>query len=391
MGQQTAIGYVDHTWTGIRGCKHATLPNGTPHSGCDNCFAEAQAKRNPATLGTWGEGGTRVRGADSYWKLPLKWNRAAEDRCESTNGHGDRCTKRAGHKGTHQLLRPTGPMGWGDDEPRPRQARVLWDLGDLFEDWQGLIHDHKGARLVNNGHDQIYHVTPGYHPLGKERPLTMDDCRRDVFDLIDQTPNLIWMVPTKRPWNVRRTWIPVTDPRPDDIGGDGQTQYEYRDNVWLGVSVSDQHTWDVLVAELAKLSHLSPCLWVSIEPLLGPINMRLEDCYCPEDHYPLAERLGGIVIGGESGSTARGCDVAWIRWLVRQSEAADVPCYVKQLGAKPFERQGNISNWPTGTRVEFDNDDTIIRIDLKHKKGADTAEWPDDLKVQQVPQPGAAA
>ena len=353
MGQQTAIGYVDHTWTGIRGCKHATLPNGTPHSGCDNCFAEAQAKRNPATLGTWGEGGTRVRGADSYWKLPGKW---------------DEQHARDGTKG-----------------------RLLWDLGDLFEGWQGLIHDHKGDRLLNNGHDQIYHVTPGYHPLGKERPLTMDDCRRDVFDLIDQTPNLIWMVPTKRPWNVRRTWIPVTDPRPDDIGGDGQTQYEYRDNVWLGVSVSDQHTWDVLVAELAKLSHLSPCLWVSIEPLLGPINMRLEDCYCPEDHYPLAERLGGIVIGGESGSRARGCDVAWIRRLVRQAEAADVPCYVKQLGAKPFERQGNISNWPTGTRVEFDNDDTIIRIDLKHKKGADTAEWPDDLKVQQVPQPAVAA
>jgi len=40
------------------------------------------------------------------------------DRCSSTNDHGDRCTKRALHKGKHYAIRPSG--GWGrSDEPQP--------------------------------------------------------------------------------------------------------------------------------------------------------------------------------------------------------------------------------------------------------------------------------
>lgn len=41
----------------------------------------------------------------------------SDDRCTSTSDQGLRCTKRAGHKGRHYALRPTG--GWGpNEEPR---------------------------------------------------------------------------------------------------------------------------------------------------------------------------------------------------------------------------------------------------------------------------------
>lgn len=45
--------------------------------GCANCYAEAGSKRNPAVLGVWGDAGTRVIASESYWRLPLKWDRQA--------------------------------------------------------------------------------------------------------------------------------------------------------------------------------------------------------------------------------------------------------------------------------------------------------------------------
>lgn len=39
---------------------------------------------------------------------------------------------------------------------------------------------------------------------------------------------------------------------------------------------------------------------------------------------------------GESGPGARPCDVGWIRDIVGQCRAAEVPVFVKQLGAREF-------------------------------------------------------
>ena len=44
------------------------------------------------------------------------------DRCKSRNGHGDRCTKRVGHKGHHYALSPSPPYNWGRDEPGRAKA-----------------------------------------------------------------------------------------------------------------------------------------------------------------------------------------------------------------------------------------------------------------------------
>jgi protein gp37 len=108
--ENTKIQWCNSTFNGWRGCQHALLPDGTPHPGCVNCYAEAGSKRNPKTLGTWGDDGTRVRGVDAYWQLPLKWNAEAE---------------KAGER-----------------------VRVFaLSFGDVFEDWQGPITDtqrHKG-------------------------------------------------------------------------------------------------------------------------------------------------------------------------------------------------------------------------------------------------------
>lgn len=75
MGDVTNIAWCDHTWNAWRGCTHATLPDGSEHPGCLNCYAETMSVRNPKTLGIWGDDGRRVVGADAYWKLPAKWNK----------------------------------------------------------------------------------------------------------------------------------------------------------------------------------------------------------------------------------------------------------------------------------------------------------------------------
>jgi protein gp37 len=71
MGTTTSIEWTDHTFNLWRGCEKV-------HTGCKNCYAEKQAKRNPHILGEWGRDGTRIMAALEYKRQPLKWNQAIE-------------------------------------------------------------------------------------------------------------------------------------------------------------------------------------------------------------------------------------------------------------------------------------------------------------------------
>lgn len=77
MAETTAISWTKRTWNPWRGCSKVKLPNGTPHPGCEHCYAERMSKRNPAQLGIWGDDGTRVRAVQKTFENPLKWDREA--------------------------------------------------------------------------------------------------------------------------------------------------------------------------------------------------------------------------------------------------------------------------------------------------------------------------
>lgn len=64
---QVFPGFTFNPW---RGCSKVS-------PGCDHCYAETLAARNPAVLGEWGPGARRVEAAESYWDLPRKWHRQA--------------------------------------------------------------------------------------------------------------------------------------------------------------------------------------------------------------------------------------------------------------------------------------------------------------------------
>jgi protein gp37 len=148
--------------------------------------------------------------------------------------------------------------------------------------------------------------------------------------------------------------------------------WEPAPNIWLGVSVEDQKTADERIPLL--LDTPAAVRWISAEPLLGPLDLihYLHTRYLHGGPYHETERLDWIVAGGESGTNARECDMRWIWRIVRQAKAADVPVFVKQLGALPYD-----SFYRSG--------ETDQRLYLKNKKGGDIEEFPLDLRVREYP------
>lgn len=179
----------------------------------------------------------------------------------------------------------------------------------------------------------------------------LEEWRTELFELIVRTPSLDWLLLTKRPENIRRMWS----------GG-------HRDNVWLGTSISNQPTADKQVPELLIMKDLCKFLFLSVEPLLGPVNLEsyLKCRHCKgrgwylerfSDNHPTAcERckrvatslFGGyllpgqyasnlrscdwVIVGGESGPDARPMRPEWAKDVRDQCQAAGVPFMFKQWG-----------------------------------------------------------
>jgi protein gp37 len=128
-------------------------------------------------------------------------------------------------------------------------------------------------------------------------------------------------------------------------------------NVWLGVSVENQHWADIRIPAL--LDTPAAVRWISAEPLLGPICL---DAFHSADGHgrgaPLPcevwpQGIDWVVVGGESGPGARPMDPQWARDLRGQCEDAGVPFLFKQAGsvlAREWgcadRKGGNAAEWP---------------------------------------------
>lgn len=103
-------------------------------------------------------------------------------------------------------------------------------------------------------------------------------------------------------------------------------------NVWLGVSVEDQHWADIRIPALLETP--TAVRWISAEPLLGPVNLDpwRNPGDLPDPKVPADTRLDWVVVGGESGPRARPMHPQWARDLRDQCAAAGVPFLFKQWG-----------------------------------------------------------
>lgn len=189
--------------------------------------------------------------------------------------------------------------------------------------------------------------------------------RTRLWDLIEATPNLIWMLLTKRPENVAGM-VPW--------GGD------WPSSVWLGTSVEDQRRADERIPVLLGIPGVKT-RFISAEPLVSPVDLAgrcwlpvsendpdpdaecltcgteefsdikgghptVHRCY---DHPPCEQegheeawcstpvtpypRISWVIAGGESGHKARPMHPDWARALRDQCTAAGVAYHLKQWGS----------------------------------------------------------
>lgn len=339
MADNTGIQWADATWNPVRGCSRIS-------PGCVNCYAERQAIRQRNS---------------GYAGLVVN------------KGHGPRWTG-AVRSAPEKVMRQ--PLHW-------RRARRIFvnSMSDLFHE-----------RLPDHVIDRVFAVM-----------LVSSDHER--------SPGHTFQVLTKRAERMRAYLTdPATLGRVANQAGcmmtDGDGWHDAiasrggltHPGIWLGVSVEDQQRADERIPHL--LATPAEVRFLSCEPLLGPVDLDPPRCdYCRDggevvdgdppwcvrcdseatfghwlDACADAEQPGinWVIVGGESGPKARSFCVDWARSIVRQCAESNTPCFVKQLGADPWEHAE-----PTGQPHTFMFDDN---------KGGDMSEWPEDLRVRQFPE-----
>ncbi len=132
-----------------------------------------------------------------------------------------------------------------------------------------------------------------------------DAWRRELWKLIEDTPNLDWLLLTKRPQNVWKfapaRWM----------------QDGFPPHVWIGTTVENQEEADRRIPHLAQLP--ARVRFLSCEPLVGPVSIRR---WVSDLHW--------VITGGESGNHFRPVDPQWFRDLRDDCARASVPFLFKQ-------------------------------------------------------------
>ena len=108
-------------------------------------------------------------------------------------------------------------------------------------------------------------------------------------------------------------------------------------HLWFGVSVENQQTADERIPVLLQIPAAKRFL--SIEPLLEPVDLRLSERWCSQtstahDCDLKKDHINWVILGGEPGPKARPMDVEWARSVMRQCKAANVPFFMKQMSKK---------------------------------------------------------
>jgi len=244
---------------------------------------------------------------------------------------------------------------WGPGAPRRIYSSAHWDKPLLWN--KAAAKAGKRMRVFPSVCD----------PFDNEVAPIM---RARFFELIARTPNLDWLLLTKRIGNARAMLPPTVN--------DFAAVYP---NVWLGATVVTQEEADRDIPKL--LSTPARVRFLSIEPLLGPIDLThidkdrvwsidaLAGDYWREEEdetgFHNVERiknvrkLDWVIVGGESGLGARPMHPDWARSLRDQCAAAGVPFLFKQWGewkdvgsraASPSSLPGNLCRVTTPGRPD---------------------------------------
>jgi protein gp37 len=287
MAERSNIEWCDATFNPWIGCTKIS-------PACDHCYAERDFDLRLHVV-QWGVGQTRKRTGDDNWKKPGKWNAKPFFQCEVCGLRTDN-PMRAQCKGPHRSQHM-----W-----KPARRRVFCaSLADVFDN---------------------------------EVPVQW---RRDLFDLIAATPNLDWLLLTKRIGNAKTMMADALHLNP---AAQAEGRIWPLPNVWLGATICNQDEADRDIPKL--LSVPAAVRFLSIEPMLGPVDLTdivvrhgsgTEDHFSAlydsdDDEADTASYIDWVICGGESGPHARPMHPQWARDLRDQCAVARVPFMFKQWG-----------------------------------------------------------
>lgn len=258
---------------------------------------------------------TNIEWCDATWS---PW-----EGCQKVSPACDNCYAEARNKRFNQ------GANWGPGAPRKAMSETHWRKPLRWQKQTSEFYAEHGRRRrvfpslcdpFDNAVDREWH----------ER----------LWLLIKVTPNLDWLLLTKRPQNIEKMLPDFWD--------------EIKGHVWLGTTIEDQKRAHMNIPHLLK--HDCAVRFVSCEPLLGPIDFNLdclwfEDCgddcdsgYTePDTNEFVCNRCEGscktedvgidwVIAGGESGPNARPSNPEWFRSLRDQCSDENVPFLFKQWG-----------------------------------------------------------
>jgi protein gp37 len=150
--------------------------------------------------------------------------------------------------------------------------------------------------------------------------LAVRNARARLMRLIDNTPHLTWLLLTKRPQNV---YPLLRDAYRDCL----LEPMRWPDNMWIGTSVEDQAAAEARIPALLELP--ARVRFLSIEPLLGPVDLRH---FLYRREGVKRKDIDWVIVGGESGPGARPMSPQWVSDLKEQCVMSLVPFFFKQWG-----------------------------------------------------------
>ncbi len=160
--------------------------------------------------------------------------------------------------------------------------------------------------------------------------------RRDLFDLIRATPNLTWLLLTKRPGMILKLFCETLS-EADKFATVDPPMTPLFDlwprNAAIGCTVVNQEEADRDVPKLLQAkAALNPAFaFLSMEPLLGPVDL----LSWLGDHAPYTGGLDWVITGGETsqgGHRARPQNPDWFRSPRDQVVGAGVAYHHKRNG-----------------------------------------------------------
>lgn len=165
--------------------------------------------------------------------------------------------------------------------------------------------------------------------------------RQELMSLIARTPNLDWLLLTKRIGNAARMLEEAS--RHDGFLMGADDHYRALPNVWIGATIVNQEEAGRDIPKLLAVP--ARVRFLSMEPLLGPVDLGpffwrdMNNNIVSQAHR--SPKIDWVIVGGESGRQARPMHPQWVRDIRGQCERAGVPFLFKQWG-----------EWTPGENVE---------------------------------------